>query len=287
MTETTTALIKAALAEDLGSGDITSEAFIPAEAKSQARMITRKKAVAAGLSVAQEVFHQVDPRLQITFLAKEGETLEPGAILLEVQGAARSLLAAERVALNFLGRLMGIATLTQLYVDAVSGTGVTILDTRKMTPGWRLLEKEAVQLGGGKNHRIGLFDAILIKDNHLTALGSEQKNILPKKIQELRINHPNLKIEIEADTLEQVVFFLTIKEVNTLLLDNMSLEEMRRAVALRNQSAPRVRLEASGGITLENIRAVAETGIDEISLGALTHSALWADLSLEIASQSV
>lgn len=282
MTKIITALIQAALAEDLGTGDITSEAFISAEAKSQARIITRKRAVAAGLIVAQEVFHQIDSTLQVTLLAKEGETLEPGATLLEIQGATRSLLSAERVALNFLGRLMGIATLTHSYVDAVAGTGVTILDTRKMTPGWRLLEKEAVKLGGGKNHRMGLFDAVLIKDNHLAALGAEQKSVLPKKIQELRVKHPSLKIEIEADTLEQAAFFLTIKEVNTLLLDNMSLEEMRHAVALRNQVAPVIRLEASGGITLKNVRAVAETGIDEISLGALTHSALWADLSLEV-----
>jgi len=282
MNKITRDLIKSALAEDLGAGDITSEAFISGEAKSHARIVTRKRAVAAGLFVALEVFRQVDPTLQVTLVAKEGETVEPGATLLEIHGATRSLLSAERVALNFLGRLMGIATLTQSYVSAVAGTGVTILDTRKMTPGWRLLEKEAVKLGGGKNHRMGLFDAILIKDNHLAALGMEQKNILPKKIQELRIKHPNLKIEIEADTLEQIAFFLTIKEVNTLLLDNMSLEEMSRAVVLKNQVSPKVRLEASGGITLENVRTVAETGVDEISLGALTHSALWADLSLEV-----
>jgi len=279
---TTLLLIKAALAEDLGTGDITSKAFIPAEAKSHARIITRKKAIAAGLSVAQEVFRHVDPALKVMLLAREGETLEAGAPLLEIRGAAQSLLSAERVSLNFLGRLIGIATSTRSYVDAVAGTGVTILDTRKMTPGWRLLEKEAVELGGGKNHRMGLFDAILIKDNHLAALGAEQKNILPKRIQELRKEYPALKIEIEADTLDQVAFFLTIKEVNTLLLDNMSLEEMCQAVILKNQIAPKVRLEASGGITLENIRAVAETGVDEISLGALTHSAVWADLSLEI-----
>jgi nicotinate-nucleotide pyrophosphorylase (carboxylating) len=282
MTATTLAFIKAALAEDLGGGDITSEIFIPEALKSDARIITRKKGIAAGLLVAQEVFLQVDPMLQVTLLAKEGESLEPGATLLQVAGTTRSILAAERVALNFLGRLMGIATLTQSYVDAVAGTGVTILDTRKMTPGWRLLEKEAVQLGGGKNHRMGLFDAILIKDNHLAALGSDQKVTLPKKIQELRVKHPSLKIEIEAETLEEVASFLAIKEINVLLLDNMSLEEMRCAVTLRNEVAPTIRLEASGGITLENIRAVAETGIDEISLGALTHSALWADLSLEL-----
>jgi len=275
-------LIKEALAEDLGSGDITSEAFIPEDSQSHARIITRKKAVAAGLFVAQEVFRQVDPKLQITLQAREGDVLEAGASLLEINGATRSLLSAERVALNFLGRLMGIATLTRSYVNAVAGTGVTILDTRKMTPGWRLLEKEAVKLGGGKNHRMGLFDAILVKDNHLASLGSEQKTILSKKIHELRKKNSSLKIEIEADTLEQVAFFLTIKEVNALLLDNMSLEEMQQAVALKNQIAPEVRLEASGGITLENIRNVAETGVDEISLGALTHSAMWADLSLEI-----
>lgn len=279
-----TSLIKAALAEDLGTGDITSEAFIPAAAKSYAQIVTRKKAVVAGMAVAREVFRQVDSTLQVTFLVKEGEMVKPGAPVLKISGTTRSLLSAERVALNFLGRLMGIATLTRSYVDAVAGTGVTILDTRKMTPGWRFLEKEAVQLGGGKNHRMGLFDAILIKDNHLAALGAEQKKILPKRIKELREKHPSLKIEIEADTLEQVVFFLTLKELNTLLLDNMSLKEMRDAVALKNQIAPRVKLEASGGITLENIRAVAETGINEISLGALTHSAIWADLSLEISS---
>ncbi len=278
---TTTTLIKAALSEDLGSGDITSKTFIPEEIKSQAQIITRKKAVAAGLFIAQEVFHQVDPTLEVTLLAQEGDILEAGTPLLKIQGSTRFLLIAERVALNFLGRLMGIATLTRAYVDAVAGTGVTILDTRKMTPGWRLLEKEAVQLGGGKNHRIGLFDAVLIKDNHLAALGDKQKTILPKRIQELRSKYPSLKIEIEADTLEQVTFFLSIKELDALLLDNMSLKEMRHAVSLKNQLAPHIRLEASGGITLKNIRAVAETGIDEISLGALTHSAPWSDLSLE------
>lgn len=281
MNATTITLIKTALAEDIGSGDITSNAFIAENLHGKARIITRKKAVAAGLEIAQEVFFQVDASLQVTLLTKEGETVEAGASLLEIQGSMRSLLTAERVALNFLGKLMGIATLTRSYVDAVAGTGVSILDTRKMTPGWRLLEKEAVKLGGGKNHRIGLFDAILIKDNHLAALGTAQKDILPQKIQDLRRHHPSLKIEIEADTLEQAHFFLTLKELNTLLLDNMSLTEMRHAVALRNEISPTTTLEASGGITLENVRAIAETGIEEISLGALTHSSVWTDLSLE------
>jgi nicotinate-nucleotide pyrophosphorylase (carboxylating) len=277
----TISLIKAALAEDLGSGDLTSEAFIDTRLKSRATIVTRTKAVAAGLSVATEVFRQVDPTLHVTLLAREGESLGSGSTLLEIEGPTRSLLAAERVALNFLGRLMGIATLTASYVHAVAGTGVTILDTRKMTPGWRVLEKEAVTLGGGKNHRIGLFDAILIKDNHLAALGAEAERLLPQKIRELRIRYPALKIEIEAESLEQVASFLEIGELNVLLLDNMSLEEMRRAVALRDRVAPQIRLEASGGINLENVRAIAETGVDEISLGALTHSAVWADLSLE------
>lgn len=274
-------LIKMALAEDIGAGDITSMAFIPETMGSCGRIITRKKAIAAGLAVAAEVFHQVDPKVQTTLRAAEGELLEAGTTLLEITGPTRSLLGGERVALNFLGRLTGIATLTGAHVDAVKGTGVTILDTRKMTPGWRMLEKAAVQAGGGKNHRVGLFDAILIKDNHLAALGADGLTSLPAYLQEVRANHPAIKIEIEADTLEQASFFLQQKEVNTILLDNMGLEELRAAVALRNKKAPAIRLEASGGITLANLRAVAETGIDEISLGALTHSAPWADLSLE------
>ena len=291
MTNELEKLIKSALLEDIGSGDITSENFISRGSTSHARVITRKKCVAAGFAVAQEVFREVDPTLIVTLLAEDGKMLQPGESLLTVEGSTRSLLTAERVVLNFLGRLIGVATLTRTFVDAVAGTGVTILDTRKMTPGWRLLEKEAVRAGGGKNHRIGLFDAVLIKDNHLAAIAdasqgfeksaSEQLALLPKKTQEMRLQHPEIKIEIEADTLEQVKFFLTIPEINVILLDNMNLEKLREAVALRNAMAPQIRLEASGGITLENIRLIAETGIDEISLGAVTHSAPWADLSLE------
>ncbi|MFI0348679.1 MAG: carboxylating nicotinate-nucleotide diphosphorylase [Chthoniobacterales bacterium] len=285
-------LFKAALTEDIGSGDITSEHFIPHASTSYARIITRKHAVAGGLAAAREVFREVDPTLIVKLLAQDGQHLQPGESFLEVKGSTRSLLAAERVVLNFLGRLIGVATLTRTFVEAVAGTGVTILDTRKMTPGWRLLEKEAVRAGGGKNHRIGLFDAVMIKDNHLAAIAeaspslgksvSSKLGALPKKIQELRADHPNIKIEVEADTLEQVKFFLTIPEINVILLDNMNVEKLREAVAMRSAMAPQIRLEASGGITLENIRAIAETGIDEISLGAVTHSVSWADLSLEI-----
>ncbi len=321
-------LIKIALAEDIGSGDATSRAFIPETMRSCGRIITRNRAVVAGLAVAVEVFQQLDPTIKITLRSAEGELLEAGATLLELAGPTRSLLAGERVALNFLGRLTGIATLTRAHVDAVEGTGVTILDTRKMTPGWRTLEKAAVQAGGGKNHRVGLFDAILIKDNHLAALDffrnstsavncgvvpvlapsstsctlsccapsapgtssaeaslerslSDEDVCLPARLREVRVRYPEIKIEIEADTLEQASFFLEQKEINTILLDNMSLEELCAVVVLRNKKAPTIRLEASGGITLANLRAVAETGIDEISLGALTHSAPWADLSLE------
>lgn len=285
-------LIKAALAEDIGSGDITSENFIPQESRSRAHIITRKKCVAAGLSLAQEVFREVDPTLIVKLTTEEGALLEPGEKVIEVEGSTRSLLLAERVVLNFLGRLIGVATLTRAYVEAVAGTGVTILDTRKTTPGWRLLEKAAVRAGGGKNHRMGLFDAVMIKDNHLAALVdpsldsvkslSERLAMLPAKMSEMRQQYPEVKLEIEADTLEQLQFFLTIPEVNTILLDNMSLQQMSEAVTFRNEMAPFIRLEASGGITLETIRAVAETGIDEISLGALTHSVFSADLSLEI-----
>lgn len=274
-------LIKMALAEDIGSGDVTSEAFISEKMKSSASIITRQKAVVAGLSVAKEVFYQVDPQIEVTFCASEGAVLEADAPLLKVAGPTRSLLAAERVALNFLGRLTGIATLTRSYVNAVAGTGVLILDTRKMTPAWRLLEKAAVKAGGAQNHRCGLFDAVLLKDNHLSALGVEVFSKLPSMLEELRHRHPLMKIEVEAETLEQVAFFLEQKEITTILLDNMGLEELRHAVALRQQKNQAVRLEASGGVTLATVRAVAETGIDEISLGALTHSAPWADLSLE------
>lgn len=276
------ALIKTALAEDIGTGDITSMAFIPETMKSYGRIITRHPAVIAGLEVAAEVFHQVDHSIKVALRAAEGERLEAGAPLLEVTGPTRSLLTAERVVLNFLGRLTGIATLTHRYVEAVTGTGVRILDTRKMTPGWRILEKGAVKAGGGENHRQGLFDAILVKDNHIVALGPEGLSRLSQVLQKIRADHPMLKIEIEADTLQQVSFFLEQKEVNTILLDNMSFEEQRAAVALRQQKNRAIRLEASGGITLENVRAVAETGVDEISLGVLTHSAIWADLSMEL-----
>ncbi|MFZ4116014.1 MAG: carboxylating nicotinate-nucleotide diphosphorylase [Chthoniobacterales bacterium] len=275
-------LINIALAEDIGTDDVTSRFFIPKLHQSTGRIITRQPVVVAGLSTATAVFHKVDPKIVVTLCAHEGEKRDAGETLLKLEGPTRSLLSGERVALNFLGRLIGIATLTRAHVDTVAGTGVTILDTRKMTPGWRSLEKEAVRAGGGKNHRMGLYDAILVKDNHLAALGPDVEFNLPGYLQKARWEYPHMNIEVEADTLQQVKCFLKIPEITTILLDNMSLEMLRSAVALRNEQAPAIRLEASGGITLANLRAVAETGVDEISLGALTHSAVWADLSLEL-----
>jgi len=201
---------------------------------------------------------------------------------MEVHGSARSLLAAERTTLNFLGRLCGIATLSHRYADAVKGSGVTLLDTRKTTPGWRLLEKQAVKAGGCTNHRMGLHDAVLVKDNHLAALGD--LSLLPPVIDRLRRNHPGLPIEIEADTLVQLKTLLGMQGIDVILLDNMSPAQMSEAVALRNKLAPAILLEASGGVTLATIPEIAATGVDRISVGALTHSATNADLSLEMES---
>ncbi len=199
---------------------------------------------------------------------------------MELKGSTRSILSGERTALNFLGRLCGVATLSRCYADVVKESKAILLDTRKTTPGWRLLEKQAVKAGGCTNHRMGLYDAVLVKDNHLAALGSTEA--LPGVISKLRGEHPGLPIEIEADTLEQTESLLAMKEIDVILLDNMDPGMMRKAVALRNNLSPGVLLEASGGITLETLRAIADTGVDRISVGALTHSAPNADLSLEL-----
>ena len=284
-------LITLALTEDLGmahsfckeTGDITSRAFIPAESVSQARIVARSACVASGLDVAIESFNRVDPSLDITLLCQEGDWLPVGTTLLTISGSTRSILSGERTALNFLGRLCGIATLARCYAEAVQGTGVKLLDTRKTTPGWRLLEKQAVKAGGCVNHRMGLYDAVLVKDNHLAALGD--LSLLPPVIEKIRAEHPALPIEIEADTLAQVERLLAMTGLDVILLDNMSCDLMSQAVSLRNALAPQVLLEASGGVTLESVPKIAQTGVDRISVGALTHSALNADLSLEIESR--
>lgn len=281
-------LIDLALAEDLGpqgvEGDITSQAFIPGNSISRARIIARSPCIATGLAVAEEVFRRIDPSLEIYAACTEGDSLSSGALLLEVTGSTRSILSAERTALNFLGRLCGIATLSRCYADALTnaetGTRVRLLDTRKTTPGWRTIEKQAVQAGGCVNHRMGLYDAALVKDNHLAALGD--LSLLSPVISKLRDEHPSLPIEIEADTLEQVERLLVMPGIDVILLDNMSPELMIRAVTLRALLAPSVLLEASGGVTLESLSEIAQTGVDRISIGALTHSVTNADLSLEL-----
>lgn len=276
-------LISLALSEDLGAaGDVTSRAFIPADSVSLARVVSRCDCIASGVAIAAEVFRRVDQTLTITAHAAEGERLSPGSLLLEISGPTRSILSGERTALNFLGRLCGIAALSRRYADAVKGTGVTLLDTRKTTPGWRLLEKQAVKAGGCTNHRMGLHDAVLVKDNHLAALGD--LSLLPPVIARLRSEHPGLPIEIEADTLDQLKTLLGMQGIDVILLDNMSPAQMSEAVALRKKLAPAVLLEASGGVTLESIPGIAATGVDRISVGALTHSAANADLSLEMES---
>jgi len=275
-------LIDLALSEDLGeTGDITSRAFIPEASRSRARIVAREDCIASGLEVAVEVFRRVDPTLEVTPRYAEGDLVAEGSSLIDLYGSSRSILSGERTALNFLGRLCGIATQARRYADAVAGTKAVLLDTRKTTPGWRLLEKAAVKHGGCVNHRMGLFDAALVKDNHLAALGDLA--LLPPVIAQLRADHPGLPIEIEADTLDQTERLLGMTGIDVILLDNMSPELMRKAVALRDAKAPAVLLEASGGVTLGKLPEIAATGIDRISVGALTHSAPHADLSLEIA----
>lgn len=275
-------LIGLALSEDLGeTGDITSRAFIPEASRSKARIVAREDCIASGLEVALEVFRRVDPALEVTPRCAEGDLVAEGSSLIDLYGSSRSILSGERTSLNFLGRLCGIATQARRYADALAGTKAILLDTRKTTPGWRLLEKAAVKHGGCVNHRMGLFDAALVKDNHLAALGDLA--LLPPVIAQLRADHPGLPIEIEADTLDQTERLLGMTGIDVILLDNMSSEMMRKAIALRDAKAPNVLLEASGGVTLEKLPEIAATGIDRISVGALTHSAPHADLSLEIA----
>lgn len=268
--------IAIALAEDIGRGDLTSKYFVGTERRS-ARIFTKEPAVVAGVETAAEVFRRVDPQMSVTVVRASGSKIDRNQTVLEMTGAVRSILTAERVALNFLQRLSGVATVTRRYVDAIAGTKARILDTRKTTPGLRALEKAAVVAGGGQNHRFGLFDMVMVKDNHLAA-ETELEN-LQAAIRRCLDDHPNLRIELEADTLDQVRRFLTLTNVHVILLDNMSLVEMTEAVKM---GAGRVQFEASGGINLETVAAIAATGVDFISVGALTHSARAIDYSLEL-----
>jgi nicotinate-nucleotide pyrophosphorylase (carboxylating) len=265
-------IVRESLAEDLGSGDVTTEATVDEGATGTAVLVTRAPGVVAGLDAVEAVFRALDPEVEFEPLADDGDELHGPAPVACVSGSLRAILSGERLALNLLGRLSGIATATKRYVAAIEGTGVAILDTRKTTPGLRALEKHAVAAGGGRNHRFGLDDGVLVKDNHLVATGS-----IRAAVERLR-GATDLPIEVECDTLEQLEEALAAG-ADAILLDNMSLDELRRAVAVTDG---RARLEASGGVTLETVRAIAETGVDEISVGALTHSAPALDVSLEL-----
>jgi nicotinate-nucleotide pyrophosphorylase (carboxylating) len=272
--------IRRALAEDLGDGDITSHVFIPGGHISTARIVAREPAVLAGIEVAAEVFHQVDPGLAPELNQADGSTVAPEAVVLSVRGPTRALLAAERTALNFLQRLSGIASLTRQFVEAVAGTKAVILDTRKTTPGLREFERLAVRAGGGTNHRFGLFDRVLAKDNHLAVTADAAG--LQQAIDQAAALRPGIIIEIEADTLDQVRLLCGLRGVGIILLDNMSNEQLREAVRLRGTKP--ILLEASGGVNLQTVGGIAATGVDFISVGALTHSARAMDFSLEIAA---
>lgn len=266
--------VAAALDEDLGlSGDITTDGVIPAGSRASGVLAARRPGVIAGLGVAAATFRNLDPTVTFEAVVADGQSVPGGSVLARVAGDARALLTAERVALNFLGRMSGIATLTRRYVDAIAGTRATIIDTRKTTPGLRAFEKYAVRAGGGMNHRTGLFDAVLIKDNHIVVAGGIGPAITAAR---KRAGHM-VKIEVEVDTLAQLEDALR-HHVDAVMLDNMTPAEMAQAV---RTVAGRAVLEASGGVSLETVRTIAETGIDLISVGALTHSAPVLDLGLD------
>ncbi|MFP5388107.1 MAG: carboxylating nicotinate-nucleotide diphosphorylase [Thermoleophilia bacterium] len=272
-------LVAAALTEDLGAGDVTSEATIPAEARGRARIVQKQPGVVYGLEVVAEVMRQCGVT-DVDNLVVEGQWRDavPAEVLF-ASGPATALLAAERTALNFLGHLSGVATLTARYVEAIAGTGAVIIDTRKTTPGLRELEKAAVLAGGGRNHRMGLYDAILIKENHIALAGS-----LAKAVHAARSEHPDLAVEVETRNLDEVAYALGTG-ADILLLDNMDLVTLRGAVRLRDENAGPGKgpsLEASGGVNLETVRSIAETGVDLVSVGALTHSAPTLDFSMLI-----
>ncbi|HEV7588007.1 MAG TPA: carboxylating nicotinate-nucleotide diphosphorylase [Longimicrobium sp.] len=273
------ALIDAALAEDVGAGDFTTLWTVPTDRRAEAYIAMKAiVGVIAGMEVATEVFRRVDPALEVTALASDGDEATRGDLLMRIEGSARAILTAERTALNVLQRLSGVATLTHVYVDAVHGTGARVIDTRKTTPGMRLLEKAAVVAGGGSNHRVGLYDMVMIKDNHIAAAGGIMAAVEAVRIR----NDRGLRVEVETSTLAEVGEALAAR-VDRVMFDNMDPATMREAVALViANGAPRPETEASGGITVETIRAFAETGVDFISVGALTHSAPALDLSLRL-----
>lgn len=264
--------LRRALAEDIGSGDVTTAAIVPENLTASGTVVAKADGIVAGIEVAKAVFALVDPELQVNPHLLDGDAVRAGQPIATVHGRVRSILMAERVALNFMQRMSGIATLTRRFVDAVSGTRAKILDTRKTVPGLRLFDKWAVRLGGGVNHRLGLFDMVLIKENHARAAGS-----LTEAVRRVRERYGRrYAVEVEVRTLAELEETLSL-EVDRILLDNMDVPSLREAVGL---TAGRVPLEASGNVTLENVRAIAETGVDYISVGALTHSPKALDISL-------
>jgi nicotinate-nucleotide pyrophosphorylase (carboxylating) len=268
-------LLRAALAEDLGDGDVTTECTVPPESMLAGRFLAKAPGVAAGLAVAARVLSLADPAVRVDLAVADGQAVTPGMVLGTVLGPGRALLSGERTALNILQRMSGIATLTRRFVDAVAGTRAVILDTRKTAPGLRALDKWAVRLGGGQNHRHGLYDMVLIKDNHIAAVGGD----IPAAVARVRAGDPRRRpIEVEVRTLDELRAALPLN-VDRILLDNMDLDTMRAAVEI---TAGRTPLEASGNMSLERVPAVAATGVDFISVGALTHSAAALDISLKL-----
>src|SRR4029450_4340866 len=269
--------IAAALEEDIGAGDITTEFFVPESLHATGCIIAREKATVAGSGATVEVFRQVDPSTHTRIILGDGTEAAPGDVIIEVRGLARSILKAERVALNFLQRLCGIATLTRQFVDAIGNHPAKILDTRKTTPGLRSLEKAAVLAGGGENHRFGLYDMVLVKDNHLMTL--DGLSGFADRVKQVGEQRQNVTIEVEADDLEQVRAFVEIPGIDVILLDNMAPAQIREAVAFKTDN---IKFEASGGITLKNVNRIAATGVDYISVGSLTHAARAIDIGLEM-----
>jgi nicotinate-nucleotide pyrophosphorylase (carboxylating) len=283
MNSASLALVKMALEEDLQDvGDLTSQNFVDENHESVGRIVSREEAVISGLEVAEEVCGEVDNDMRFVALIADGEVVRSGDVVCELLGKTRSILTAERTVLNFLQRLSGVATISKTFVDSIEGTGAVLLDTRKTTPGWRALEKSAVVHGGATNHRIGLYDAVMVKDNHLAA------NLTPINLADqlaaFKNEHSGLKIEVEADRLDQVEAFLKIDGIDVILLDNMSNHQLASAVEMRDKLGVKIKLEASGSVTLKTVRGIAETGVDFISVGALTHSVRSIDLGLDLFS---
>ena len=278
-TEHINQLIQLALQEDIGRGDLTSEFFVNEDSIDTANVTARETLIVSGSNLAHWISSEIDTSLEVTTLIQDGELAQPGDAVINIQGKSRSILTAERSVLNFMQRLSGISTLTHQYAQAIKGTDATLLDTRKTTPGWRALEKYAVTCGGGSNHRHGLYDRVMVKDNHIAALGGIAK--LQEYLDTFKTTHPNIPIEVEVDKLEQLKDLLRLQHIDYVLLDNMSTEQLKAAVNLVKKANSPFSTEASGGVNLETIRSIAETGVDFISVGAITHSATAVDLGMD------